>query len=570
MALTSSLSQIRPLQPQVQMQGAITQPSFQAQPQQFRGSVQTPGIITPQLNPNQIAGPAAGTGIIGPQVQPQTGGIRPPPITPPPPGINPPPGGGFGSGQSGPLIPNQPRFDGQTPPIVTPQFPGSGGIVPPGFPTAPPPQTGPPPGPQFGLAGAESARLQGAQAGANAFQQGSQQGLGTLLAGFNQAQSSIGQGINALGGNFASQAFGGTAGQGQAGQGQAGQGQATDVDPVTGLPLFQQGAQQSGQFIGGGVQAQQQGLALSGALGQEAFNQALINNPQLRFLEERGQAALANQTAASGGLGSGQFQIELQQLGQAQAAQDIQRQIQNAQGFTQQGIQAAGQSGQWLGQAGTQQGRLAGQNAAQRTQISGQNAGLRTQASLQNAQLQTQTSLQNAAAQSSASQANARNRLSAAQSQSGLFGQEAGIAGQLASTGAGFQQQTGRDTGQLLAGTASQIGADRFRAGQDIAGQINRTTGGLSQLQNQGGLNLADIISQFGGQAGGIVAGTGEQTAAQQQRLAQLLANLGIGVGGQLAGLEGQIGGAIAGGLTGQAGARSGTISDLAALLGDL
>ena len=164
MALTSSLSQIRPLQPQVQMQGAITQPSFQAQPQQFRGSVQTPGIITPQLNPNQIAGPAAGTGIIGPQVQPQTGGIRPPPITPPP-------GGGFGTGQSGPLIPNQPRFDGQTPPIGTPQFPGSGGIVPPGFPTGPPPKTGTPPGTQFGRAGEGAARLNGAQAGANEFHQ---------------------------------------------------------------------------------------------------------------------------------------------------------------------------------------------------------------------------------------------------------------------------------------------------------------------------------------------------------------------------------------------------------------
>ena len=80
------------------MQGAITQPSFQEQPQQFRGSVQTPGIITSQLNTTLIAGPAAGTGLIGPQ----TGGIRP---EPQPTGINPTAGGGLGKRNSGPPMP---------------------------------------------------------------------------------------------------------------------------------------------------------------------------------------------------------------------------------------------------------------------------------------------------------------------------------------------------------------------------------------------------------------------------------------------------------------------------------
>ena len=401
---------------------------------------------------------------------------------------------------------------GQTPPIMGPQIhpqnPNIGG----GLPTGPmtttpgmgqdggqpgiPNQQLPPQQPQqqFGLSGAENALFGGANAAAGAFQQGTQNSLGTLLGGFNQSRQMLNQGM--LGGNFS---------------GTAGQGQATNVDPRTGQPMFQQAAQGVNQFTSAGLQAQQRASALSGGQGQAGFDAAMLNNPGVDFLNRRGQDALTNQNAARGGVGSGQFQIELQQLGQAQAQQDLQRQFQNNMALSGQGLQAAGQAGQFQAQGAQQEGNLANQNASRQTQTSNQNAGLQTQASL----------------------SNAGNALRAAQTNAGLSGQGAGIAAQLASQGAGFQNQTGRDIGSLLSGTANQVAGNRFQAGRDIAGNVANTTTGLSNLQNQEGQSLADLLGSFNSNTGNLLTGAGGAASNSQSQLATLLANLATGQGTQ-------------------------------------
>ena len=443
--------------------------------------VQQPQVQVGQVNPNLPTGgikPPIGQTppIIGPQIHPQNpnigGGLPTGPATTTP-----------GMGQDGgqPGVPNQ-----QLPPQMPQQ--------------------------QFGLGGAENALFGGANAASGAFQQGTQNSLGTLLGGFDQSRQMLNQGQRMLGGGFG----------GQAGTASAGQGQATNVDPLTGQPLFNQAAQGVNQFTGAGLQAQNQAGALSGTQGQAAFDAAMLNNPQQNFLNQRGQEALINARASTGGAGSPQLQMELQQLGQAQAGQQLQQQIQNAMGLSQQGLQAAGMGGQFQAQAAGQQGQLAGQNAAQQTQASLSNAGQRTQASLANASNQTQASL-----------AGARNRLSAAQTGAQLAGQGAGIAAQLAGQGAGFQNQTGRDIGNLLAGTAGQVANSRFQAGRDIAGNVANTTTGLSNLQNQEGQSLADLLGSFNSNTGNLLTGAGGAASNNQSQLATLLANLATGQGTQ-------------------------------------
>ena len=369
--------------------------------------------------------------------------------------------------------------------------------------------------PQTGLIGAEQALQGGLQGALGAQQQGTGQALNTLLFGNQLAQGQLQAGQQALGGDFS--------------------GQVVNVDPNTGQPLFQQAAAGVGAFSPAGLQAQGIQAALSGTQGQEAFNQAFIDSPVQAFLRQQGEESIANQAAASGGLGSGQFQKELAQFGQGLAGTQLQQQIQNQAALSGQGLQAAGQQGQFLSQAGQQQGNLAAQNA----------------------QLGTQANL-----------ANAGRALQAAQGQAGLFGQGAGISAGLAGQGAGFQQQGGLNAANLFSGTGQQVAQGRTRAGEQIAGQVGASTSALANLANQQGTGLSDILGGGAINQANLQSQFGQLSAAQQQQLMAQLANLSTGQATQLAGGAGQIGQAQAGGILGQAGAIGGTVGDIATGLG--
>ena len=378
--------------------------------------------------------------------------------------------------------------------------------------------------PQFGLQGAEQAFRQGAFGGAGALQTGQNNALNTLLQGFQQGQGQLNQGQRALQGNFSNPA---------AARGSAGSAGAVNVDPTTGQPLFQQAAQGVNRFSGAGLQAQQTQAALSGALGQDAFNQALTDSPQQQLLRQMGLEAVTNQAAATGGVGGGEVLRQLQLEGQAQASGRLNEQQQALNALSNQGLAAAGQSGQFLSQAGQQQGQLAGQNAQLGTQASIANANNATNASLQNAQLATQANI-----------ANSNRALQAAQSQAGLFGQGANLAAQLAGQGAGIQQGTGQNIAQLLAQAGGQIGGARTQAGRDISGQIGTTSSNLANLINQQG-GLSDIIGQGGTNLANLQVGAGGAAGANQSQLAQLLANVSTGQGTNLSNI------ALQGGQTG-------------------
>ena len=93
-------------------------------------------------------------------------------------------------------------------------------------------------------------------------------------------------------------------------------------------------------FQEAGTNALQQQLALSGALGQEAFNAAYQESPQIAFLREQGMRANLAGAGATGGLGGGNVQKELQRFGQGLASQGLQQQIGNLGQIATQGYNA--------------------------------------------------------------------------------------------------------------------------------------------------------------------------------------------------------------------------------------
>ena len=80
--------------------------------------------------------------------------------------------------------------------------------------------------------------------------------------------------------------------------------------------------------------------ALSGSLGQEAFDNAYNESPQMAFLREQGMRANLAGASATGGLGGGSVQKELNRFGQGLASQGLQQQIGNLSTLSGQGLQA--------------------------------------------------------------------------------------------------------------------------------------------------------------------------------------------------------------------------------------
>lgn len=425
--------------------------------------------------------------------------------------------------------------------------------------------------PQFGLAGSEQALMAGQGAGISALEQGQAGALNTLGLGQQLSQQQLGQGRDLLLGG--AQAGVGQVQQGLGGAlGQLGLGQqalggnfgasAVNVDPNTGQPLFQQAAAGVGAFSPAGLQAQGLQSALSGAQGQEAFNQALINSPVQQFLREQGEQSRINQAAATGGLGGGEVQKELARFGQGLAGTQLQQQIQNLGALSGQGLQAAGQQGQFLSQAGQQQGNLASQNAQLGTQANLASAANRLQQAGQQANLFGQ----GAQAFQRAGETGANILGQATGQAANLFGQGAGLTGQFAGQGAGIQSGLGQQAANIFTGTGQNLAQGRTQAGRDLAGQIGQSTSALANLQQQQSSGVSDILGQGGSNIANLLSGAGQLTAQQQTQLAQLLSNLAVGEGSQIAGAQQGIGQAQAGGIQGRADALGGTITDAAKL----
>lgn len=279
--------------------------------------------------------------------------------------------------------------------------------------------------------------------------------------------------------------FGGGAGAGGGGFGGSsirigGGGAPVDLSGAGAQALkgIESGVSALSPFASAGQEAINPLLALSGVRGSEAFNEALVDSPIQQFLREQGQRAVTSQAAAIGGLGGGNVQRELARFGQGIAGQQLQQQIENMQGIGQAGLQAAGQ------QAG----------------LRGRQADIAAQLGSTQAQLNSQRELQ---------------------------GQSLGIQGALQSQRIAADQRS--QLAQAFLGLGGQRAQGRTQAGQQIAGQVAGTSSALSNLLNQQGSGISDLLGSGSGTLGNLILGAGQQDAASFENLAATLANIATG-----------------------------------------
>jgi len=442
-------------------------------------------------------------------------------------------------------------------------------------------------GGQTGLAGAERALAGGVTAAAQAIESGAGQARADLLGGTQIARQDLTQGAQEAGGLIQSgtglglEALGtglGAArrdilGGAQAGLGALYQGLGgarTDLQAAQQAANQQYGAgigditaardlasQQVGQAFGqagqmfdpyrqAGTAALQQQAALSGALGQEAFNQAFQNSPQQQFLREQGERAALRTAAARGGVGGGNVMKELSRFNTGLASQDLQNQIANLQQLGSQGLGASGSAAQFAAQGGAAQADL-------QTQAAQQLAALRGQIG----QSQLGTGQQLAGLGTLAGQ-QGLSTLTGAGQQLGNLGVTGGTLGMQALTGAGSQladiasgralaqsqlaSQAGRGLGDIsmtggmavgdyLYGTGGALAQNRMQAGRDIANNITNQINALAQYQGDQGIGMADLIGQQANILAGIQGNAGLGMSNMIGTTAGQLAGIATGTG---------------------------------------
>ena len=217
-----------------------------------------------------------------------------------------------------------------------------------------------------------------------------------------------------------------------------------------------------------GQTALQQQMALSGALGQDAFNQAYQESPQMAFLREQGMRANLSGAAATGGLGGGNVQKELQRFGQGLASQGLQQQISNLGAL----------SGQGYGAAGTMANIATG--------LGSQQLGTQTNLGNQLASYNLSTGLPAAQSISSLGTNLAAGRTRAGEQLAGQYGQ---TAGQLA----GIYSGQGRDVAAM---TDSQR--------QMLMNMVQSGAMTEAQAQQAYSTNMANLQSGIGSQLAGV------------------------------------------------------------------
>jgi len=256
-----------------------------------------------------------------------------------------------------------------------------------------------------------------------------------------------------------------------------------------------------------GTQALTLQQALSGASGQQAFDQAYQESPYIAFLREQGMRANLAGASATGGLGGGNVQKELNRFGQGLASQGIQQQIGNLQNLSAQGLNAAG------GAAGVQTGLgtnlanigtgVAGDVSNQRGALAGYESGTGT--NLANLRTGTASSVANQGSQ--------------------LAGYVSGTGVNLANIG----QQTGANIANFQGSAASGIATQRMKAGESLQNQIDSATINLANLANAQGTNLATAYQKQTGAVQGFNTGAADAYAENTVNLANKQSGLVTG-----------------------------------------
>ncbi len=236
-----------------------------------------------------------------------------------------------------------------------------------------------------------------------------------------------------------------------------------------------------------GQQANQSQAALSGALGQQAQQQAYAafqSSPGQQWLQEQAERGLLRNSAAIGGLGGGNVRQALQAQAMGLAQQDFQNNYARLGNVADRGMQGAQLQTSLYDMAGNAASAAGGQHA--NVMSSGIQAGA-----------------QMSAAQTAANASMMNTRINAD------------------------------------AAAARDRALYAFQAGQNIGTNYNSTTSALANLANQQGSGRSDMFGNYTGNIANLLTGAGSSQATSNANLAALLGNLGTGASSNIAGLPG-------------------------------
>ena len=270
---------------------------------------------------------------------------------------------------------------------------------------------------------------------------------------------------------------------------------ATDAASVIGKQYFQNQGMFDPYRVGGESALQKQ-LALSGALGKEAFDAAYQASPQMQFLQDRGERAVARNAAAIGGLGGGNVQRELAKFSQGLASQDLQNQIGNLQALSGTGMDASQQAAT-LGTRGAESmADIYGQRAIRQADLASRGAD------------------------------NAANYIFRTGQQMGADRMTTGrdIARTAQDTSAALarlQQQQGTGISQLYGDIGSNLQGIMANAGATTANQINAAAA-----------NRVNAAQNMGANAAALIGGVPQRGQGYLQAIGDAAAGVGTAVGG--------------------------------------
>lgn len=263
-----------------------------------------------------------------------------------------------------------------------------------------------------------------------------------------------------------------------------------------------------------GESVQERLLALSGAKGQEAFDAAVISDPELAYNLERSERALGRQAALTGNIGSGSVMAEIERNARMEESANIERNYNRLFGLSEAGRGAASTAGGFTTQAGITAGGIESQAGRDMANVAVQGGG----------------ALSGIGQQASAQIADLARTMGISELQA--------------------MQMMGRDLGQIGMQTGQQVGDYRYSTGLNLQNLLSQQGREQAQLQTGYGGNIADIDMQTAINLANQAEQLGEAQSGLQTGLAGSLSNLGTGNITQQANLGLNLGQAQAQGVT--------------------
>lgn len=397
-----------------------------------------------------------------------------------------------------------------------------------------------PTGTNAGLLGAEQAVNNGANMGRFDLMQGSIGALDSLATQHGIARNDIGQGRN-----FALSQIqqGMNAGRDRYNNAisEIGGGVNAGVNAInrgvdSGVASINHGVNRATSYLNpymnAGKEALDPLLALSGVRGQEAFDNALINDPAYNYGLKNSEQALSRNAAVTGGVGSGNTMARFQQNAQDYGAANIDNQLSRYRSITDRGQQAASTAGGFATQGGIAAGNIQAQggiSAGNMEYQGGINAG----------------SMMARAGEFESGQYNNMANVGLQSSQ-----QLAQLAEQYGMSEADVLQQLGGNLANIDVGTGNAIGGMRENAGINASQIIQNNTNQLAGIDAGLAQQLAQLDQNTNNNiVNSIQTGAGT-TLSTNQQLATILANMGVNAGSSAANTAINLGQANAAGIT--------------------